>query len=142
MTQISKLLLATSVSLSDQIILDQGNPPVTRRAPLSALSPLIFTINFQTGLNYNAVLTDSLNTLVEMNNASSNTMTIQQNSVIAFPVGSCLLLAQYGLGISSFFAGAGVTLLLASTAQCRAKNSIIGAIQVLPNVWQVCGDML
>jgi hypothetical protein len=145
MSRISQLTLAQTLGLTDQIVVDQGTPPITKRASLSQLPGLLalqFALNFQTGLNYNSVITDSPNTLILMNNAAANTVTIPPNASVPYPLGALLLLSQYGAGASSFLGGAGVTLLLSSTAQCRARYSIICAVQVTTDNWIVAGDSL
>lgn len=142
MTLLSKLTLAQSVSANDQIAIDQGNPPVTRRASLATIfGNYYLNINRQVA-SYTAVLSDSLNTLIRITNASANICTIPPNSAVPFPIGSVLLLRQGGLGQTGFAAGAGVTLLNGSSNNCRTQYALIGAIQEDLNVWSVCGDML
>jgi len=64
--------------------------------------------NEQTGTTYTLALTDD-GKLVEMNNASANTLTVPPNSSVAFPVGSQILVLQTGAGQTTLVAGAGVT---------------------------------
>jgi hypothetical protein len=64
-------------------------------------------INGQTGTTYTLVLTDKV---VEMNNASANTLTIPTNASVAFPVGSQVTIMQTGAGDTLIQADTGVTL--------------------------------
>lgn len=57
-------------------------------------------INTQTGTTYTLVLTDQ-SKIVEMNNASSNTVTIPTNASVAFPTGTTLKITQYGAWITT-----------------------------------------
>jgi hypothetical protein len=66
-------------------------------------------INTQSGTAYTLVLTDA-GKVVEMNNASSNTVTVPQNSSVAFPVGTVITVRQVGAGATSVAQGTGTTL--------------------------------
>ncbi|WP_336802512.1 hypothetical protein [Kaistia sp. MMO-174] len=65
--------------------------------------------NTQTGTTYTLVLSDK-GKVVEMNNASANTLTVPPNSSVAFPVGSWIDLRQLGAGQTTIAAGSGVTI--------------------------------
>ena len=64
--------------------------------------------NTQTGTTYTLVLAD-FNGVVEMNNASVNTLTIPPHATVAFPVGAVILVIQFGTGQTTIAVGAGVT---------------------------------
>lgn len=66
-------------------------------------------LNTQTGTTYTLVLADA-GAIVEMNNASANTLTIPPNSSIAFPLVTTIDITQIGAGLTSIAAGAGVTI--------------------------------
>lgn len=66
------------------------------------------TINTQTGTSYTLALVDS-GAIVEMNNASANTVTIPPNSSVAFGIGTNIDVQQHGAGATTIAAGAGVT---------------------------------
>ena len=67
-------------------------------------------LNSQTGTSYTLVLSDA-GKVVEMNNASANTLTVPPNSSVAFPVGTFLIVAQMGAGTTTIAEGSGVTIL-------------------------------
>ena len=56
--------------------------------------------NLQTGTAYTLVLTDA-GKIVEMNNASANTLTIPANASVAFPVDTRIDVVQYGAGLTT-----------------------------------------
>ncbi len=58
--------------------------------------------------NYTLVLNDG-NGVVEMNVAGANTLTIPTNASVAFPIGTSILVLQYGSGQTTI-AAPGVTL--------------------------------
>lgn len=66
-------------------------------------------INTQTGTSYTLALSDK-GKVVEMNNASANTLTIPPNSSVAFDVGTYINLAQIGAGQTTVQGGSGVTI--------------------------------
>jgi len=63
----------------------------------------------QSGTPYTLVLADA-GTLVEMSNASANTLTIPPDSSVAFPNGTQILVVQAGAGQTTLVAGSGVTI--------------------------------
>ncbi|HEV7283658.1 MAG TPA: hypothetical protein VGN75_02295, partial [Kaistia sp.] len=65
--------------------------------------------NTQTGTTYTLVLGDK-GKVVEMNNASANTLTVPPNSSVAFPIGTWIDLRQLGAGQTTVAPGAGVTI--------------------------------
>lgn len=71
-------------------------------------SSTVVTANRQTA-SYTLVLTDA-GKCVEMNSASANNLTVPPNSSVAFPVGTVIEVFQYGAGLTSIVAGAGVTI--------------------------------
>ena len=97
--------------------------------------------NAQVGTTYTLALTDD-GKIVEMNNASANTLTVPPNSSVAFPVGSQILVLQTGAGQTTLAAGAGVTInskdgnLKLSAQWCAAT-----LIKRATDVWVVVGDL-
>jgi butyrate kinase len=97
--------------------------------------------NAQVGTTYTLALTDD-GKVVEMNNASANTLTVPPNSSVAFPVGSQILVLQTGAGQTTVAAGAGVTVnskdgnLKLSAQWCAAT-----LIKRATDVWVVVGDL-
>ena len=65
--------------------------------------------NLQTGTAYTLVLDDA-GKVVEMSNASANTVTVPPSSSVAFPTGTVVEVCQVGAGQTSVVAGSGVTL--------------------------------
>ncbi len=97
--------------------------------------------NAQVGTTYTLALTDD-GKVVEMNNASANTLTVPPNSSVAFPVGSQILVLQTGAGQTTLAAGAGVTVnskdgnLKLSAQWCAAT-----LIKRATDVWVALGDL-
>ena len=97
--------------------------------------------NAQVGTTYTLALTDD-GKVVEMNNASANTLTVPPNSSVAFPVGAQILVLQTGAGQTTVAAGAGVTVnskdgnLKLSAQWCAAT-----LIKRATDVWVVVGDL-
>ena len=98
-------------------------------------------INAQVGTTYTLVLTDD-GKVVEMNNASANTLTVPPNSSVAFPVGAQILVLQTGAGQTTLAAGAGVTVnskdgnLKLSARWCAAT-----LIKRATDSWLLVGDL-
>jgi hypothetical protein len=76
---------------------------------LNAKANISISTNAQTGTSYTLVLSDA-SKLIEMNNASANTLTIPTDSSVAFPVGTKIDIVQTGAGETSIAPASGVTL--------------------------------
>jgi len=100
--------------------------------------------NAQTA-SYTLVLADD-GKIVEVSNASANTVTIPLNSAVAFPVGTQITVIQTGAGQTSFAVTAGVTLnatpqATANTAKLRAQWSSVTLLKRDTNIWVAMGDL-
>jgi hypothetical protein len=138
--RIGQLQLATYLSSTDQMVIDQGSPPVTKRAPIGLLANIALSINDQTGTTYTLVLADGIQRLIRMNNASPMTLTIPNSSTVTFPVGTNILLQRLGAGTLTIAGAGGVTVQTASTLTARAQYSMLGLIQTALNTWVLMGD--
>jgi len=97
--------------------------------------------NSQTGTTYTLVIGDA-GGLVDLNNASSITMTVPPNSSVDFPVGTRINLLQSGAGQVTVAAGSGVTINskdgnLKLTGQWSAAT----LVQRSANSWVLIGDL-
>ena len=97
--------------------------------------------NAQSGTSYTLALTD-VAYIVEMNNASANTVTVPPNSSVAFPVGSQLVILQTGSGQTSVAAGSGVTINSSgSKLKLTGQWSAATLIKRATNSWVLVGDI-
>lgn len=99
------------------------------------------TRNRQT-TSYTLVLTDAFK-LVEINNASTQTLTVPPNSSVAFTADQTQIsIARYGAGAVNVVAGAGVTIRSASGALgLRAQYSQATLIKIGTDEWYLTGDI-
>lgn len=99
------------------------------------------TINSQTGTSYTTVLADAGKT-IDLNNASSITLTVPPNSSVAYPVGTRIDLVQSGAGQVTIAAGAGVTInSKAAALKITGQWSAATLIQRSANTWVLVGDI-
>jgi hypothetical protein len=96
-------------------------------------------LNTQTGTTYTLVLADA-GKIVEMNNASPNTLTVPPNSSVAFPVGTVIDVYQMGVGTTTVAQGSGVT--VRNAGQLRAQYSEASLRKRATNEWVLRGDLL
>ena len=95
----------------------------------------------QTGTTYTTVLGDA-NSLVRMNNASANIITIPPNSSVAYPIGSVVSIVQIGAGTTTVAEGSGVTINSAdSFLAARARYSTLSVMKILADTWILTGDL-
>jgi hypothetical protein len=97
------------------------------------------TINAQTA-SYTLVLSDA-SKLVEISNASANTVTIPLNSSVAFPTGTQINILQTGAGQTTIAGTSGVTLNSTPGAKLRAQWSAATLIKRATDTWVVVGDL-
>jgi hypothetical protein len=96
-------------------------------------------INAQTGTTYTIAATDP-GLLVTCNNASAITVTVPQDSSVAFAIGKWVELFQLGAGQITVAAGAGATLRSTPTAKSRAQYSRLFLQKISANTWALSGD--
>jgi len=91
--------------------------------------------------SYTLALTD-VNDLVEMNVATANNLTVPLNSVIAFPIGTKIDIAQYGAGQTTVVATGGVTIRSAGGAlKLAAQYSGATLVKIGTDEWYLFGDI-
>jgi len=118
-----------------------GNTAVLA-ADITALGFAVSTIttNRQTA-SYTLVLADA-NKLVEMNVATANTLTVPTNATVAFPIGTQILISQYGAGAATITAASGVTL-RSESAKLKTNGQYSGAtlVKIATDEWYVFGNL-
>jgi hypothetical protein len=121
LTKSSQSLLADSLLLSTRLWRQKGDDSLgvvkLNITDTSVFARKLIQTNRQAA-SYTLALTD-LNQLVEINNASANTLTVPLNSSIAFVIGSKIDVVQYGAGQTTITAASGVTI-----------NSYLGALKI------------
>jgi len=97
--------------------------------------------NRQTGTSYTLVLTDA-SKIVEMNNASANTVTVPFSTSVDFPIGTEIAIMQYGIGQTFINDSPGVAI--------RSKNNnrkiadrYTGAtlVKIAQDEWYLVGNL-
>jgi hypothetical protein len=98
--------------------------------------------NAQTGTTYTLVAADAANKLVTTSNASAVTVTVPPS---VFTAGNTIDLQSIGVGLTSFVAGAGVTITSTGASAAapilRARYSACTIICTASNVFTIVGDV-
>ena len=78
---------------------------------------------------------------VEMNKGSANTLTIPNNTSVAFAIGTIILVTQTGAGITSITAAASVIIngITAGTGAITGQWKAVVLIKVATNTWRILG---
>jgi ketosteroid isomerase-like protein len=97
------------------------------------------TINAQ--LNSYTLLIGDDGKLVEINNASPNTLTVPPDSTANFTIGTQILVLQTGAGQTTLTAGAGVTVDATPGLKLRTQYSSATLIKRAANTWVALGDL-
>jgi len=96
--------------------------------------------NAQTGTTYTLVLTDVAK-VVSLTNASAITLTVPENSSVAFPTGTQILLYQGGAGqVSVSPAGSVVIRAQGSKTKIIGQYGVAGLLKVATDEWVFFGN--
>lgn len=98
------------------------------------------TVNTQTA-SYTLVLGDGTSSLVRMNVAGANDLTVPANATVAFPVGTVIQIRQAGAGQTTVVAAGGVTVNTPETLKLRKQGSSGALVKVGTNEWDLTGDL-
>ena len=103
-------------------------------------APIITIATNAQAASYTLVLTDQSD-LVEISNASANTLTVPPESSVAFPVGTTITILQTGVGQTTLTQGAGVTINGTPGLKLRAQWSSATLIKRATDTWVAIGDL-
>jgi hypothetical protein len=133
----------SAVGLGNVDNTSDANKPVSTatQTALDTKTNKLITTNRQTA-SYTLVLSDA-DKLVEMNVATANNLTVPLNSSVPFPIGTQILLAQYGAGQTTIVAASGVTI-RSNGGKLKLNVRYSGAtlIEIAENEWYLFGDIV
>jgi hypothetical protein len=146
-SDVTSLQTSLDAKAADNLVVKlAGAQTITGEKTFSALTTIDAALrqripaNRQTA-SYTLVLADE-GKLVETNVASANNLTVPPNSSVAFPVGTQVLVSQYGAGQTTIVAGAGVTLRSSGTKlKLSAQYAIATLIKIATDEWMLSGDL-
>ena len=115
---------------------------ITAATLLSELGSPVIAYNRQTSTPYTLVLSDA-DKMVEMNVATANQVTVPLNSSVAFPIGTQIMVSQYGAGQTTIApVSAGVTLRsVGGWLKIAAQYGIVTLAKVGTDEWYVYGAL-
>jgi len=98
--------------------------------------------NAQTGTSYTLALTDVAK-VVSLTNAAAITLTVPENSSVAFPVGTQILLYQGGAGQVTLSPAGSVDIRSQGTKlKLNAQYAIAGLLKVATDEWVAFGNLV
>lgn len=141
-TAAAPTVVASSTTVSGKVELATTAETTTGTDTVRAVTPagvqatrgLYVGTNAQTGTSYTPVLTDQ-GKLVTLNNAAAISVSLPQDSAVAFPVGSWIDFLVIGAGSATFAAGTGATVNGAALTATQWRRAI--AIKRAANTWTV-----
>lgn len=137
--------LAVTGALSGTTVTSIQSDISTAQSDITTLETDVTNINelqrnYQTA-SYTLVLSDA-GKLIEVFNASANTVTIPLNSSVAFPTGTQILVTQVGSGQTSIAGDVGVTLNSKDgNVKLSAQYSAVTLIKRSTDSWFLFGDL-
>jgi hypothetical protein len=137
-------LSKSDVDLGNVDNTSDANKPVSTatQTALDTKTNKLITTNRQTAGTYTLALSDA-DKLVEMNNSNQNEIVIPLNIDVAFPTGTQILVAQYGIGQTVIAPAAGVTV-RSNEGKLKLNVQYSGAtlIKIAENEWYLFGDIV
>lgn len=137
----SVAVLTAGTSASNVVQLDgSAKMPAVDGSALTNLTTAQITeaVNAQTD-SYTLVAGDA-GKLVTMNKGTANNLTVPTNASVAFPVGTCIDVAQIGAGQTTVVAAGGVTINATPGLKMRAQYSGASLIKTATDTWLLFGD--
>jgi hypothetical protein len=135
-------LTKSDVGLGNVDNTSDANKPISTatQTALDTKTNKVITTNRQTA-SYPLVLGDA-DKLVEMNVGSANNLTVPTNASVAFPVGTQILIAQYGAGQTTVVASGGVTIRSSGNKlKLSAQYAMATLIKIATDEWYISGDL-
>lgn len=136
-------------TLGNSIITDNGtavginNPSPSNTYRLDVTGGINYQniYNRQTGTSYTLVLTDA-SKIVEMNNASPNTVTVPFSTSVNFPIGTEIAIMQYGVGQTTINNSPGVAI-RSKNNNLKIADRYTGAtlVKIAQDEWYLVGNL-
>jgi len=130
--------LPSQTSNSGKYLTTNGTAASWATLDLSTKSDKLLSTNVQTA-SYTLVSSDA-DKMVEINNASANTLTVPADSTLNFSVGTQISILQTGAGQTTVTNAVGVTINGTPGLKLRAQWSIATLIKRAANTWVLLGD--
>lgn len=138
--KISDFAASTSAELATKISDETGTGTLVFNTTPTLSDPKINILtNTYIGATNTLVLTDS-GRLVLVSHTTATTINIPTNAVVAFPIGTQIVIVQSGAGQVTI-GGAGVTINGTPGLKLRAQNSGASIIKTAENTWYALGDL-
>lgn len=120
----------------------QGDPgPQGIQGPQGVVGPNPLIVANRQISSYTLQLSDG-DKLVEMNVGSANNLTVPLNASVAFPIGTQILIAQYGAGQTSILPTGGVNVRSAGgKLKLTERYSAATLIKIDTDEWYLFGDL-
>jgi hypothetical protein len=113
-----------------------GVHPQGSKQPIPSITPI--NIKYE---NYTISSLSDRDSILETRMLVSNTITVQQDAVINFPVGTTIDIVQAGTGQTTIVAAEGVSMNFTPGRQLRQQWSVATLLKRDANTWLLFGDL-
>jgi hypothetical protein len=138
----NELIIKNGLTSKGQTTLEGGLTATTISATTYQNLPSSdLTVTEYTASTTTLSLSDS-GKLLQLNNASANDLEVPLNSAVAFPIGTQILIMQYGAGQTTVISSGGVTLRSSGGKTKLAAQYAMGSlIKIDTDEWVLAGDI-
>lgn len=134
-------LTITGTNGQDALVVADGDVSITDALTVTGTTQTYLNVITDTGTTRTPALTDA-SAYILCTHGSGMTVTLPQDSAVAFPTGSQIVFERNGAGTLTFAAGTGATVNSKdSTLTCATRYTTIAAVKIAANTWTIFGNI-
>jgi len=134
-------LTITGTNGQDSLVVADGDVSITDALTVTGTTTTYLNVITDSGTTRTPALTDA-SAYILCTHGSGMTVTLPQDSAVAFPTGSQIVFERNGAGTLTFAAGTGATVnSKGSTLTCADRYMTIAAVKIAANTWTIFGNI-
>jgi len=134
-------LTITGTNGQDSLVVADGDVSITDALTVTGTTTTYLNVITDSGTTRTPALTDA-SAYILCTHGSGMTVTLPQDSAVAFPTGSQIVFERNGAGTLTFAAGTGATVnSKGSTLTCADRYTTIAAVKIAANTWTIFGNI-
>jgi len=134
-------LTITGTNGQDALVVADGDVSITDALTVTGTTTTYLNVITDSGTTRTPALTDA-SAYILCTHGSGMTVTLPQDSAVAFPTGSQIVFERNGAGTLTFAAGTGATVnSKGSTLTCADRYTTIAAVKIAADTWTIFGNI-
>ena len=134
-------LVITGTNGQNALEVADGDVEITDALTVTGTTTTYLNVITDSGTTRTPALTDA-SAYILCTHGSGMTITLPQDSAVAFPVGSNIIFERNGAGTLTFAAGTGATVnSKGGTLTCADRYTTVAAVKIAANTWTIFGNI-